>query len=72
MSDRGQNGKLARTLLRVPVPWVFVLTYLVGAGLEVAFHTGGFMLWNAGGIYTTPMLHGSAPPPLPSLTTPPI
>jgi hypothetical protein len=28
MSDREQAGKLARTLLRVPVPWAFVLTYL--------------------------------------------
>jgi protein-S-isoprenylcysteine O-methyltransferase Ste14 len=43
MSDREQAGKLARTLLRVPVPWVFVLTYLVGAGLDSAFHVGGFM-----------------------------
>jgi len=30
------------------------------------------MLWNAGGIYTTPMLHSGTPPPLPDLTTPPI
>ena len=43
MSDREQDGKLARTLLRVPVPWAFILAYLVGAGLEVAFHPGGFM-----------------------------
>ena len=43
MSDCEQTGKLARTLLRVPVPWVFVLTYLVGAGLEAAFHIGGFL-----------------------------
>jgi protein-S-isoprenylcysteine O-methyltransferase Ste14 len=43
MSDREQTGKLALTLLRVPVPWVFVLTYLVGAGLEAAFHFGGFI-----------------------------
>ena len=43
MPDREPTGKLARTLLRVPVPWVFVLTYLVGAGLEAVFHLGGFM-----------------------------
>lgn len=43
MSDRNQFGQLARTLLRIPVPWVFVLTYLVGVGLETAFHPGGFI-----------------------------
>ena len=43
MSNREKNGTLARTLLRVPVPWVFVLTYLAGAGLEAAFHFGGFL-----------------------------
>jgi len=43
MADRRQAGKLACTLMRIPVPWVFVLTYLVGAGLEAAFHFGGFM-----------------------------
>src|SRR5262245_58779157 len=31
----GGSGKSPfQLLLRVPVPWVFVLTYLVGAGLE--------------------------------------
>jgi hypothetical protein len=30
-----ENSDLfTRALLRVPVPWVFVLTYLVGVGLE--------------------------------------
>ena len=31
-----------RLLMHIPVPWVFVLAYLVGAGLEFAFpsHTG--------------------------------
>ena len=29
-----------RLLLRVPVPWVFVLTYLVGVGLERLFPVG--------------------------------
>ena len=28
--------------MRVPVPWVFVLTYLAGGGIEAAFHGGGF------------------------------
>jgi protein-S-isoprenylcysteine O-methyltransferase Ste14 len=37
----GRFGQPARTLLRVPVPWVFVLAYLAGAGLEAAFHLGG-------------------------------
>jgi protein-S-isoprenylcysteine O-methyltransferase Ste14 len=42
MSDRIQFGQLATALLRVPVPWVFVLTYLAGVGVETAFHRGGF------------------------------
>lgn len=42
MSDRIQFGQLATALLRVPVPWVFVLTYLAGVGIEVAFHSRGF------------------------------
>ena len=42
MSDRIQFGQLATRLLRVPVPWVFVLTYLAGVGIEDAFHSGGF------------------------------
>jgi hypothetical protein len=63
------------------IPWLqdFSLgrTYTpadVAAQIEAArtFHTGGFMLWNAGGIYTTPMLHGGAPPPLPHLVVPTI
>src|SRR5215467_291809 len=31
-----QVGKFFRALLRVPVPWVFILTYLVGVALEFA------------------------------------
>src|SRR5260370_22289888 len=32
---------------------------------------GGFMLWNAGGVYTPSALHGSStPPPLPDLPAP--
>ena len=42
MSQRIQFGKLTTALLRVPVPWVFVLTYLAGVGFEAAFHRGGF------------------------------
>lgn len=33
-------GKLAGLLLRVPVPWMFVLAYLIGAGLESVFPLG--------------------------------
>jgi hypothetical protein len=32
--------------------------------------TGGFMLWNAAGVYTTRELRHGAPPPLPELPTP--
>ena len=42
MSDRNGSGKLANALLRVPVPWVFVLTYLAGVGIEASFRKGGF------------------------------
>jgi len=42
MFDRIQFGQLATALLRVPVPWLFVLTYLAGAGIETLFHQGGF------------------------------
>lgn len=42
MSNRIQSGQLAAALLRVPVPWVFVLTYLAGVGAEAAFHSGRF------------------------------
>jgi len=43
MSNDIQFGRLAKALLRVPVPWVFVLTYLAGVGIEAAFHRGGFL-----------------------------
>jgi hypothetical protein len=34
-------------------------------------HTGGFMLWNAGGVYTTKELHPAAKPAgLPVLPAP--
>jgi len=42
MPDRIQFGRFATTLLQVPVPWVFVLTYLAGIGIEVLLHRGGF------------------------------
>jgi hypothetical protein len=32
--------------------------------------TGGFMLWNAAGLYTPGALHGGAPPPLPVVPVP--
>jgi hypothetical protein len=35
-----------------------------------AMDTGGFMLWNATGLYTTRALHRGAPLPLPELPTP--
>jgi hypothetical protein len=35
-----------------------------------AMTTGGFMLWNAAGLYTSQALRGGAPPPLPVLPTP--
>jgi len=40
MSARSQAGKLTSALLRLPVPWVFVLAYLAGAGLQAVFHSG--------------------------------
>ena len=43
MSERIPFGQLATILLRVPVPWVFVLTYLAGVGIEAAFHPSGFL-----------------------------
>jgi hypothetical protein len=64
----------------VIVPWLqdFSLyrTYTladVRAQIEAAraMHTAGFMLWNAGGLYTAKALHGPAgPPPLPVLPAP--
>jgi hypothetical protein len=35
-----------------------------------AHHTGGFMLWNAAGVYTAQALHSGPPPPLPPLPAP--
>src|SRR6266536_2846922 len=36
MSSRAPIANAVRLLLYVPVPWVFVLTYLVGVGVELA------------------------------------
>jgi hypothetical protein len=35
-----------------------------------AMTTGGFMLWNASGLYTVQALHGGPPPPLPVVPAP--
>ena len=35
-SRRASTRKPFQLLLRIPVPWVFVLTYIIGAGLEHA------------------------------------
>ena len=37
-----RRGNPIRLLMHIPVPWVFVLAYLAGAGLEVVYpsHTG--------------------------------
>jgi protein-S-isoprenylcysteine O-methyltransferase Ste14 len=40
MQRTQSQGKLASALLAIPVPWVFVLMYLVGAGLETLFPLG--------------------------------
>lgn len=37
-----QFERWGRILLRIPVPWVFVLAYVIGVGVETAFHRGGF------------------------------
>ena len=40
--EQERSGNPIRLLMRVPVPWVFVLAYLAGVGLEFAYpsHTG--------------------------------
>lgn len=35
--EQERRGNPIRLLMHVPVPWVFILAYLVGAGLEFAF-----------------------------------
>jgi protein-S-isoprenylcysteine O-methyltransferase Ste14 len=36
-AGRDTGGNPIRLLLHVPVPWVYVLTYLAGVGLQMAF-----------------------------------
>lgn len=43
MSETRSPGSLASTLLRIPVPWVFILVYLVGVALEIALRAGGWI-----------------------------
>ena len=78
-SLRDFRAKLAGTKATL-VPWLqdFSLgrTYTaadVGAQVAAArqYATGGFMLWNASGMYTPQALHASStPPPLPDLPAP--
>jgi protein-S-isoprenylcysteine O-methyltransferase Ste14 len=35
-----KTGKLGGVLLRVPVPWMFILAYLIGAGLDTMLPLG--------------------------------
>lgn len=49
------SGGFSRALMSIPVPWVFVLAYLVGVGLEaVCFHSHFFsatpLLTEIGGV----------------------
>src|SRR6478735_8358755 len=39
-TQQAKRGSPFRLLLRIPVPWVFVLTYLVGIVLELAWRPG--------------------------------
>src|SRR5204863_1638716 len=61
------------------VPWLqdFSLgrtysLYDVQAQIQAArqHETGGFMLWNAAGLYTADALRSGAPPPLPAIPSP--
>ncbi|MGA7193669.1 MAG: isoprenylcysteine carboxylmethyltransferase family protein [Anaerolineales bacterium] len=38
--NRNQSRDLKQPFLHIPVPWVFVFAYLIGAGLEVLFPFG--------------------------------
>jgi|SRR5215468_12113039 len=46
IARQDSNRNPLRLLLRVPVPWVFVLTYLIGVGLEYVWplHVAALML----------------------------
>ena len=41
MTETRSHGSFARILLRIPVPWVFILAYLTGVGLEIALRLRG-------------------------------
>lgn len=41
MSENRPPGSLAHALLRIPVPWVFILAYLAGVALEFALRLRG-------------------------------
>ena len=41
MTNVDSQGIFARGMLRIPVPWVFVLTYLLGVALEFALRLHG-------------------------------
>jgi protein-S-isoprenylcysteine O-methyltransferase Ste14 len=40
-AEQSKTGNPFRLLLRVPVPWVFVLTYLAGVAIQLAWPPGG-------------------------------
>lgn len=43
MSENRSLGYLASALLRIPVPWVFILAYLAGVALEFALRVRGLI-----------------------------
>ena len=43
MPQTAHSGRIGRALLHIPVPWVFVLTYLAGVAVEAAFFHGPFL-----------------------------
>jgi hypothetical protein len=80
VGDSLHDFQLATSAARTTiVPWLqdFSLgrTYTstdVAAQVKAAriYHTGGFMLWNAAGLYTAQELQPGPPPPLPDLPAP--
>jgi hypothetical protein len=50
MSTAKQRGNRSpfRLLMRVPVPWVFIVTYLLGVGLEYAWPLHVAINWLSG------------------------
>ena len=43
MAELTPRGRFADAMVRIPVTWVFVLTYLAGIALERAVHPGRFV-----------------------------